>query len=197
MSRLAQRVWMLVLSAAAAWWPLFAHADDDPPPPVDLSGWVFVDIPSMYGEQWPEGYNPDYAAWRVPKDGRPYQVKAITLTVNREYTYGDPPITTSYWSFTDVAMGIWIGDDRQIHSFTTYKYQNVYGRTVDETFVGMLTVPPGTSAEALFSALAPQTVPTNLATWHAVPTIPEPASLSLALAGAVVCACARRRAPSA
>lgn len=184
---------LIVCTALHASAPTWAIDGPPPPPPVDLSTWIGVDIPSMYGDQWPDGFNPEFAAWRVPTDGRPYQVKSMTLDVFRTHSWDQPPITVGYWSFTDVSMGLWIGDDGQIHAFATYEHEDETGQLIDETFVSMLRVPPGTSAEAVFDSLANQSVPTDLAAWRAIPTIPEPAGAPLVLAGALACTWARRR----
>ena len=199
----------LLSIAAAVLLPLGAQAADPPPPPppppMDLSGWVQLRSTDLYGPQWPkahpddeEGINPAYAAWHLSEfDPRPLLVKHEFDTVTLSWTHGDPPVTETYQAVRDVSMTVWVGDDGNLHA-TIHNVSETRPTVTDQTFIGMLVVPAGQSAEAWRNALTDDPLPLDITAYRAITVVPEPASAPLLAAG--VCAAllwGRRRWPLA
>jgi len=183
---------MAVLSRGA----LAGPGDPPPPPPVDLTAWRQVAITDIFGTQWPDDFNPEFVDWLVPKDGRPYNNKSETLTITRSSTDGNPPVTVTYSSITDVTMGIWIGDDGYPHYYVIYSFENLSGNTIVENFAGILYPSDGETSKGIFKTLETQAVPTSLEQFRSVVTIPEPQTAALCLGGlAIASVLARRRRP--
>jgi hypothetical protein len=166
------RIKRLLLTLCACFWVQGAWAQ----PVLDLSGWLQVPELTMYGPQWPGGINPDFVSWDPPDDGRSFRILSDTHDVVREYTSGVPPVTQFYHSFTNIAFEFWIGDDGHLHYFGGYTYDDNAGKTIDQTFIGMLHVQPGQSAPELLADLKRVSLPTDLAAYQAVTVVPEPAS---------------------
>lgn len=170
--------------------PVAIHAGILPPPPppppppsLDFSDWVQADTSIIYGNQWPNGVNPDFFHWTPKQDGRDFIVKATKTTITRETTSGDPPVTEVYESDTDVGISFWIGDDGNLHYYSVYKYEDSDGKTIEETYIGTRYVEPGESPEELFEELKPLTLPTERSFFQNVTYVPEPNSALLLAAG--------------
>lgn len=192
-SQRSRHFWARLAALVFAWSlmvPFGAQAADDP---WDIAGWQQVPEDEMYGLQWPpDGLNPDYRDWSPPNDGQTLRILALTQTLDREISYGDPPVSFFYSSFTNIAFEFWIDGQGAMHYWGSYTYEDSDGKKVDQIFIGRRKRAPGSPPDSL-SSLDGMSLPTDLSVYQNVSNIPEPAPAAMCLASLMALVGARHQ----